>query len=417
MPGARRYTTVSATGPVRPQKAHVPTAAVIWFILQATRSEVSLGLLVALQTLPSLLLLPFTGVVIDREDRRHLMMWLDMARGLVVLAVAVLALMHRAQVWQLYAMVVLISIGFWMFWPTINALVQELSPEEKLLDANSLMLAAIQGGWVLAGAVVGFMYNKIGLGGILLLDCATYAVSIACVFRVRQGRVTVTHLRPEGVGEVPPDSAVGRYLHELVEGFRYVHGNRQVRLLGMAWALFIAAMMTQGVISAPLSDRILHRGAVGYGWINAGWAFGAFTSMSYAAVVIRRNGAHRSVTFTMCLIGTSLLLLPQIPWIVLTVPIYFVMGSGRGVGGIAIQSEMMEMVPKYFMGRVQNTFFFVASALQICTALLAGEAAHRNGLKFGFYIVSAMYFWAAFMTWRAVCAAEAITAPDSPAPE
>src|SRR5271167_2711858 len=134
-------------------------AAVIWFILQATHSEVALGLLVALQTLPSLLLLPFTGVIIDREDRRHLMMWLDVARGLVILLVAVLALTHSVRVWQLYGMTILVSVGFWMFWPTINALVQELTPEDKLLDSNSLMLAAVQGGWVLAGAMVGCVYN------------------------------------------------------------------------------------------------------------------------------------------------------------------------------------------------------------------------------------------------------------------
>ena len=53
------------------------SAAVIWYILQATHSEVSLAMLIALQTLPSMLLLPFTGVLIDREDRRQLMMWLD----------------------------------------------------------------------------------------------------------------------------------------------------------------------------------------------------------------------------------------------------------------------------------------------------------------------------------------------------
>ncbi len=377
-------------------------AAVIWFILQATHSEVSLGLLVALQTLPSLVLLPFTGVLIDREDRRHLMMWLDVARGLVILVVAILALTHQVQVWQLYGMTILVSVGFWMFWPTINALVQELSPESKLLDSNSLMLAAVQGGWVLAGAVVGFVYNKIGLGGILLLDCATYAVSIACVYRVRKGRVTVSQQRPTSGQNAPPSTAVARYLHELVEGIRYVHSNRRVRLLGIAWALFIAGMMTQGVTSAPLSDRILHRGAVGYGWINAGWAFGAFTSMFYASQLIRRNGAHRSVMLTMCVIAAALVLLPQIPWIFLTVLIYFVMGSGRGVGGIAIQSEMMEMVPKHFMGRTQNTFFFLASALQIVSAMIAGEAAHRDGLQFGFYVVAAMYAGAAFMAWRAV---------------
>jgi len=388
------------------------TAAVIWYILQATHSEVSLGLLVALQTLPSLVLLPFTGVLIDREDRRHLMMWLDVARGLVILVVAVLALTHRVHVWQLYGMTILISIGFWMFWPTINALVQELSPEKQLLDSNSLMLAAVQGGWVLAGAMVGFMYNRIGLGGILLLDCATYAASIACVYHVRKGRVTVSHLAPQSAEAAAPATAVARYFHELGEGLRYVKTERRVLLLGLAWALFIAAMMTQGVISAPLSDRVLHRGAMGYGWLNAGWAGGAFTSMAYAAWFIRRNGAHRSVTLTMCVIAVALLVLPEIPWIVLAVPIYFVMGSSRGVGGIAISSEMMEMVPKYFMGRVQNTFFFLASALQICTALIAGEAAHRDGLKFGFYIVAAMYFGAAVAASWPVREAEAALQTD-----
>ena len=391
-------------------------AAVIWFILQATHSEVSLGLLVALQTLPSLILLPFTGVIIDREDRRHLMMGLDVARGLIILLVAILALTHYVHVWQLYGMTILISVGFWMFWPTINALVQELSPEGGLLDANSLMLAAVQGGWVLAGAMVGFVYNKIGLGGILLLDCATYAISIACVYHVRKGRVTVTHLKPEGENQAPPpDKAVARYFHELGEGFRYAHNDHRVRLLGLAWALFIAAMMTQGVISAPLSDRVLHRGAVGYGWINAGWASGAFTSMFYASRFIRRNGAHRSVTLTMLVIAVALVLLPSVPWIALTVPIYFVMGSGRGVGGIAISSEMMEIVPKYFMGRVQNTFFFLASALQICTALIAGEAAHRDGLKYGFYIVAAMYLGAALAAWWPVPSAQIIESADKQA--
>src|SRR5271167_1119314 len=80
------------------------SAAVIWYILQATHSEVSLGMLIALQTIPSMLLLPFTGVLIDREDRRHLMMWLDAARGVIIFAVAVLAFLHRVHLWHLYLM-------------------------------------------------------------------------------------------------------------------------------------------------------------------------------------------------------------------------------------------------------------------------------------------------------------------------
>src|SRR5215469_15860005 len=94
------------------------SAAVIWYILQATHSEVSLGVLIALQTIPSLLLLPFSGVLIDREDRRHLMMWLDAARGFVILLVAGLVFAHRVQVWHLYGMAMLVALGFWVYWPT-----------------------------------------------------------------------------------------------------------------------------------------------------------------------------------------------------------------------------------------------------------------------------------------------------------
>ena len=53
------------------------TAAVTWFILKDTNSEVSLSALVVLQTVPALVMLPFTGVIIDREDRRRLVMLLD----------------------------------------------------------------------------------------------------------------------------------------------------------------------------------------------------------------------------------------------------------------------------------------------------------------------------------------------------
>ncbi len=105
------------------------------------------------------------------------------------------------------------------------------------------------------------------------------------------------------------------------------------------------------------------------------------------------------MTLTMSVIALSLFLLPVSHWLALAVPIYFMMGSSRGVGGIALSSEMMQLVPRHFMGRVQNTFSFVASALQIVTSLLAGEAAHRDGLTYGFWIVGAMYLGAGLAAW------------------
>src|ERR1700721_3594379 len=80
------------------------SAAVAWEILQATHSEMALGTFAVLQTIPAMVMLPFTGVIIDREDRRRLVMWLDASRAVVILAVTVLAFFHRGQGWDLYLM-------------------------------------------------------------------------------------------------------------------------------------------------------------------------------------------------------------------------------------------------------------------------------------------------------------------------
>ena len=77
-------------------------AAVAWYILQATHSEIALGTFAVLQTIPAMLMLPFTGVIIDREDRRRLVMWLDALRALIILTVSILAFMGKAKIWELY---------------------------------------------------------------------------------------------------------------------------------------------------------------------------------------------------------------------------------------------------------------------------------------------------------------------------
>src|SRR6478609_7423513 len=281
------------------------SAAVVWYILQATHSEMALGTMLMLQTIPALLMLPFTGVIIDREDRRRLVMVLDAARGLVVLTVAVLALRGMAKLWEVYLMSILVAAGFWMFWPTMNALIQELTPDSALASSNSFILAGFQGGWLIAGALVGFVYNHIGLGGVLLIDFFTYVLSFTCYLFVRRGRHVVKPL----VAAVHA-SPVRQFFHELREGIAFLHHRPRTILLGVGWALFIGGMLTQGIITAPFSDRILHAGAVGYGWLNFGWAMGACVCALLTPALLRSSGHRKAVGISMGLLGCCLIVLP-----------------------------------------------------------------------------------------------------------
>src|SRR5690349_13132247 len=258
------------------------SAAVAWYILQVTHSEMALGTLVVIQTIPAMLMLPFTGVIIDREDRRRLVMWLDALRAIIIVTVAILAFLHRVQVWELYLMNTLVAAGFWMFWPTITALIQELTPEGGFVHSNTFLLAGVQGGWLIAGSIVGFMYNHVGLGGVLVIDVSTYVVSFLCYFAVRKGRHIVPRPAELHAEIVAAETAFQRFVREMAEGFQFVRSNRSLMLLGTCWALFLGAMLTAVVVTAPLSDHVFHAGAVGYGWLNMGWGIGAFLSALYA---------------------------------------------------------------------------------------------------------------------------------------
>src|SRR5580693_3899398 len=367
------------------------SAAVAWTILQRTHSEMALGTFAALQTIPAMLMLPFTGVIIDREDRRRLVMWLDASRAVITLVVTVLAFLGRGQVCDLYLMNTLVAAGFWMFWPTITALIQELTPEGGYVQSNTFLLAGIQGGWLIAGAIVGFVYEHIGLGGVLLIDVSTYLISFSCYFAVRQGR----HVVPRAV-ELRHDleaaeTAVGRFLREMREGLVFLREHRSVVFLGTSWALFLGAMMTGVVVTAPLSDRVFHAGATGYGWLNGGWGVGAFLSALYAPALIAQVGPRTSIALSMLLLTLTMALAPFSPWLALAVFLYALMGSARGVSGVAMNTSLMEQVPKHFMGRVQNTFYFFGTFLQITLGLTVGWVASRVSLTAGFAIIAAVY--------------------------
>ena len=367
------------------------SAAVAWYILKATHSEMALGTFAVLQTVPAMLMLPFTGVVIDREDRRRLVMWLDAIRALIILTVAILAFRQQVKVWQLYLMNTLVAAGFWMFWPTITALIQELTPEGQFVQSNTFLLAGVQGGFLIAGAIVGFIYDHIGLGGVLMLDVSTYVVSFLCYLAVRKGKHIMMRPQQLKADLIAAESQLARFGREMKEGLDFLRGHRAVVLLGASWALFLGAMITGVVVTPSLSDRVFHAGAKGYGWLNAGWGTGAFISALYAPQIIAKIGGRRSIAFSMALLSVCVAFAPISGFLLLAIITYFVMGSARGVGGVAMNSSLMEMVPKHLMGRVQNAFYFTGTFLQLVLAIVVGTVAQKVSLVIAFAILGSVY--------------------------
>jgi MFS family permease len=175
------------------------------------------------------------------------------------------------------------------------------------------------------------------------------------------------------------------------EGIHFLRDNRPVAFLGACWALFLGAMLTGIVVTPSLSERVFHAGATGYGWLNGGWGVGAFLSALYAPQVIASLGSRRSVALSMALLALCMFVAPFSLALAIAVGIYGVMGSARGVSGVAMNTSLMEQVPDHFMGRVQNIFYFFGTALQVVLGFAVGAAAHNIGLGTGYAIIGLVY--------------------------
>ena len=93
----------------------------------------------------------------------------------------------------------------------------------------------------------------------------------------------------------------------------------------------------------------------------------------------------------MLLLTFTMALSPFSPWLALAVVLYGLMGSARGISGVAMNSSLMEQVPPHFMGRVQNTFYFFGTFLQVALGLGVGWIASRISLMAGFGVIAAVY--------------------------
>src|SRR5205809_6204143 len=165
-------------------------AGVSWYILAATHSTVKVSWQVIVMTIPGLFVPFLGGVLIDRIDRRYLGVMLDLVRGFFVLLTAYIAWRGRLQLWHLYGMTLITGTGSAMYWAAVNALVQEVIPPSQFTGANAAVLIGVQSGMLIAGAFVGFLYNSVGIAGILAIDGATYFVSAYCLYQVRRGYVS-----------------------------------------------------------------------------------------------------------------------------------------------------------------------------------------------------------------------------------
>lgn len=209
-------------------------ALTLW-AYQTTGSATALGVISTSFLIPYLVLSPIAGVMVDRYNRKLMMMVSDIAAAAGTLAILVLHATGGLAIWHLYMTAVLIGLGNTFQWPSYSAAISTMLPKEHHQRANGMMTLVESGPSIAAPILAGALYPVVGLTGILVLDIATFAFAI--------GVLSFVHI------PTPPPSAEGgkarnHFLRDAIFGFRYIFARKGLLKL---LVFFIALNCFNGV--------------------------------------------------------------------------------------------------------------------------------------------------------------------------
>jgi len=216
----------------------------VW-VYQQTRSVTAFSLIYLFTVLPEIALLPVAGVIVDKFDRRWVMLVGVMGSGLCGFVLAALALMGQLQLWHIYLMLMISSAFESVQFPALSASITLLVSRENLSRANGMVSLGTSIAMVVAPVLAGVFFQALGLTRVLLINVGVYAFAVLtlCVVRIPQ---------PEQSSEA---NKVSRsFWREAVQVWRFVTGQRELLALLM---LFAITNFSTGILQVLLPPFIL----------------------------------------------------------------------------------------------------------------------------------------------------------------
>ncbi|HEY6398778.1 MAG TPA: MFS transporter [Solirubrobacteraceae bacterium] len=259
VPNFRRYfagQAISMTG------TWMQMTAQAWLVLTLTHSSTALGVVIALQTLPVLLLAPYGGVIADRVDKRRVMIALQAAMGIQALVLGLLTVTGSVRVWEVGALAVLLGVNNAFENPSRQSFMLEMVGPVHLRNAITLNSVLVNLARTIGPAIAGILIAAVGEGVCFLANAASFIAVVGSLATMDRSAIAQATPAPRARGQ-------------LREGLRYVRSTPElaVPLLMMA---AVGALAYEFQVSLPvMASQGLHAGATGFGFMTAAMGVGA----------------------------------------------------------------------------------------------------------------------------------------------
>ncbi len=337
-----------------------------WLVLtQLTRNRATaVGVVMALQFGPQVLLLPLTGLAADRLDRRKLLFATQAAMGALALGLGVLTVAGRVQLWHVYLFAFLLGCVTAFDAPARQTFVSELVVEADLANAVALNSTSFNVARMIGPAIAGVLIAAVGSGWAFVINAASFGAVLCALGLLR-------------VGELQRRDRALRTRGSLAEGFRYAWARSDIRAVLLMLFLIGTFGLNFPIFIATMAVTVFHAGAGQYGFLTSIMAVG---SVAGALLAARRARPRLAILIGgAALFGLGLALAAMMPNYVLFAVALGIVGASAQTFTTTANGAVQLATATAMRGRVMAIFLAIALGGTLIGAPIVGWVADRCG--------------------------------------
>ena len=406
-----RYAKLWAASSASALGSGLATIAAPLFIASRTHDPLVVSAAFGASWLPWLLFALPGGVLVDRVDRRRLMVVIDWSRVVVMGVLGAAMLTGRASIGLLYVVLFLINTGEILFRSASQAMIPAVVPRSRLERAN---------GWLAGGTVL--MQSMVAgpLSGLLfviaaaipfLVNAGTYAASAILI-----GLVAGSYRADRPAGDAGNHTERKSVRADLVEGLRWLGKQRLLRTMAVLIGLLNVTLTGAMALLVLLARERLGVGSVGYGLLFTCLAAGGILGSLFGDRLIALVTASWTIRIGLLIETGIYLVLATSRSAYVVGAAFFLFGVHGGLWTIASSSLRQRLTPPDMLGRVGSSNLFIVAGGNCFGALLAGAIAGQFGITAPYWVGLVVAAIVTASTWRVFNRAAVAAAYATPAP-
>jgi DHA3 family macrolide efflux protein-like MFS transporter len=357
--------------------------ALIWYLTKSTGSATVLALASLAGMLPQVLLGPFAGVMVDRWNRRLIMIAADAGIALTTLVLAWLFFNGTVQIWQIYLAMAIRSVGAAFHYPAMTASTTLMVPKQHLARVGGLnqTLQGLMG--ILAPPLGALLVTVFPTQVVLMVDVVTAMIGIVPLLFLSIPQ-PVRHDLETAAGQVATS-----FWKDARDGLSFITAWRGLMLVALMATLINFLLTPAGALMPLLVTQHFGLGALAFGLTDTFWGVGMITG---GIVLGAWGGFKRKIATTLMGIvgiGAGILLIGFVP-----AGLFALALAGMLLVGIMVvfangplQAIFQTVVPPEMQGRVTSLVGSFAMAMSPLSLLIAGPIADKVGIQ-TWYVIS-----------------------------